>query len=97
MPNAETVTILPDTLYHILPDQRIWRKPERIETLLLNVVEVRTARERRRDALSQWQEGERQLHGYAIIGPDGSLYTMHVIRDSEFRRRRQRGQGLWPT
>ena len=47
LPNGQMVEITLDDLYHLMVDDRILRKPERIELLLRNVFELREAREGR--------------------------------------------------
>ncbi|MBI4507009.1 MAG: hypothetical protein HY691_15875 [Chloroflexi bacterium] len=96
MPNGQTAIISLDTLYHLLADHRIWRKPDRILALLPHVFEVRTASLRRWRALSQWEEGDQVLSGYAMFDPDGRLRTLHVVRPRELRRMQRQGERLWP-
>ncbi len=86
LPTGEMVRITLDDLYHLLIDDRISRKPERIELILKTVFEVRQAREGRRRLLSAWKEDERHLFGFAILDPDSRVRTMHVIAERDLRK-----------
>ncbi len=94
MPNGEVVSISLDDLYHLLVDNRIWRKPERIERILQGVYELRATREGRRRALSRWDEEGRSLVGYAIISGDSHAWTMHIIAERDLRKYRDE-ELLW--
>lgn len=96
LPNREYVTIPEDSLYHMLLDHRLWRMPRRIESILLGILTIRTGFYGRRRALSQWQEGEVSLSGYAIIDQEGVVRTAHLVRPAEFRRQLNLGEHLWP-
>lgn|GEM_PF-1412390 len=86
LPTGEMVRITLDDLYHLLVDDRILRKPERIELILLSIFEIRQARQSRRRVLSAWQEGERHLFGFAILDSDSRVRTMHVIDERDLRK-----------
>ncbi|MBX6770872.1 MAG: hypothetical protein IRY83_04050 [Chloroflexi bacterium] len=94
MPNGEVVSISLDDLYHLLVDNRIWRKPERIERILHGVYELRATREGRRRALSRWDEEGQSLVGYAIISGDSHAWTMHIIAERDLRKYRDE-ELLW--
>ncbi len=94
MPNGEVVSISLDDLYHLLVDNRIWRKPERIERILQGVYELRATREGRRRALSRWDEDGQSLVGYAIITRDRHAWTMHIIAERDLRKYRDE-ELLW--
>lgn len=96
LPNGETAHVTLGDLYHVIIDDRIWRHPERIERILQGIIEIRTARQERRRALSRWQEDGLQLFGYAILEPDGRVRTLHVVVPSEFRRQQRQGERRWP-
>jgi hypothetical protein len=95
MPNGELALIELSDLYHLLVDPRIWRRPERIERLLLGIFEIRAADLGRRQALSSWEEDERVLSGYAILLHDGRVWAAHVIDERRRQRMRRKGQVLW--
>lgn len=95
MPNGETAIITLNDLYHVIVDDRIWRKVYRIERLLLGVFEIRTARLGRRVALSQWEEAGKVLFGRAILDVDSSVRSMHLIDARKLRRERAVGDLLW--
>ncbi len=97
MPNGEIARVELLDLYHLIVDDRIRRKPERIERLLRGVFEIREAQHGRRRALSRWHEGESPLLGYAILEPDGRVRTMHLIGDRELRRSRRKERLLWTS
>lgn len=86
LPTGEMVQITLDDLYHLLVDDRILRKPERIELMLLGIFAIRQARRSRRRLLSSWQEGERRVFGFAILDPDSRVRTMHVIDERDLRK-----------
>ena len=73
MPNGEMALITLDDLYHLLVDDRIWRKLYRIERVLLNVFEIRTGKTNRRVGLSRWNEGDASLLGYVVLTPESRV------------------------
>jgi hypothetical protein len=95
MPNGETARIQLSDLYHLIVDQRIWRKPERIERILAGVIAIHEGDRGRRQAFSRWEEADVVLLGYAILEPDGRVRTMHLIDERRFERRRRRARLLW--
>jgi len=95
IPNGETAQVTLNDLYHLIVDDRIWRKPERIELLLRGVYEVRQAKLGRRRVLSRWQEGQREQRGFAIMDVNGRVWTMHLINERDLRRY-SREEVLWP-
>jgi hypothetical protein len=95
LPTGEIARIELADLYHLIVDSRIWRKPERIERLLRGVFEIRQAERDRRRALSTWDEDGVVLLGYAILGPDGKVWTMHLIGNREVRRSRRKERLIW--
>lgn len=96
MPNGELATVALTDFYHLIQDNRIWRKPERIELLLRNVFEIRTARVDRHRALSDWHEDGRETTGYGILTLGGDLISIHLVDERELRRLRRQGERLWP-
>lgn len=96
MPNGEHVSIALSDLYHLLRDDRVWRKPYRIGELLRNVYQIRSVREDRRRALAIWQEGTGAIFGYAILTEGNHLVTLHIVSEREVRRFGRQGVQLWP-
>lgn len=94
LPNGETARIMLDDLYHLIVDDRIWRKLYRIERILVGIFEIRTA-DNRRIAFSRWNEGDQSLIGYAILTPESRVWTMHLIDERGLRRLRRRGELIW--
>lgn len=88
LPNGAVARITLDDLYHLMVDDRILRKPDRIERVLRNIYELRRAMEGRQRALSTWQEDGRQLFGFAIIEPDYRIRTLHIIDRRDLRKYR---------
>ncbi|HZR99522.1 MAG TPA: hypothetical protein VFE37_12490 [Chloroflexota bacterium] len=95
MPNGELAHVELSDLYHLLVDDRIWRKPERIERVLASVFEIREAHSGRRKALSRWTEDAVQLFGYAILEPDSRVRTIHLLDQRGERKHRRKGRVLW--
>ncbi|HHY95483.1 MAG TPA: hypothetical protein GX513_10825 [Firmicutes bacterium] len=95
LPNGERLQITLLDLYHAIVDPMIWRRPERIESLLLGIFEIREGEHGRRVALSRWKEDEQERVGYAILGEEGGLRTLHVVDEKRIRREMRRGQVLW--
>jgi hypothetical protein len=95
MPNGETARIEPDDLYHLIVDERIWRKPERIERVLAGVIAIHEAASGRRRAFSRWDEDGTTLLGYAILEPNSRVRTMHLLDAKRFERRRRKARLLW--
>lgn len=95
MPNGERVTITERSLYHVLSDERLRRRPERIAQLLAGVFELRTANFGRRRGLSEWYENEALRYGFAILDSDGHLRTMHLIDARTMRKKSRQGERLW--
>lgn len=95
MPNGETAQITLSDLYHLIVDQRIWRKPERIGRLLAGVIAIHEADFGRRKALSRWTENAIQLFGYAILEPDSRVRTIHLLDERGERKHRRGGGVLW--
>jgi hypothetical protein len=95
MPNGETARIELSDLHHLLVDSRIWRRPERIEHLLLGIFEIRQADLGRRRAVSQWEEGEKPIQGYAILLHDGRVWAAHVVDERRLARLRRKERLLW--
>lgn len=95
MPNGETVTVTYGDLMHAIVDNRIWRKPWRIEIVLSGVYEIRSAERDQRYGLSRWVEGGRDLVGYAILTPVSQLKTIHVVVPRKIRKIQRERQLLW--
>jgi hypothetical protein len=95
MPNGETARIELADLYHLIVDQRIWRKPERIERILAGVIAIHEAELGRRQAFSRWEEDGVVLLAYAILEVDSRVRTMHLIDARRFERRRRKARQLW--
>ncbi|MCL4369915.1 MAG: hypothetical protein M1380_03275 [Chloroflexi bacterium] len=95
MPNGETVGITVDDVYHVIVDPRIGRKPQRIEQILASVVEIRSSERGRRLACSRWHEAGKVVVGYAILGNEGGLVTLHVSSERKLVRMLRRGDLLW--
>ena len=96
MPNGETVSIALTDIYHLLLDNRVLRKPERIELLLSNVFQIRSGEVDRRRALGRWPEEAGTIGGYAILTDGSHLVTLHIVTNSELRRLGRKGDLLWP-
>jgi hypothetical protein len=94
MPDGRAARVSLDDLYHLMVDDRILRKPERITLILRGVFELRRARHERIRALSTWEEDGRQFYGFAIIEVDQSVRTMHVIDRRDLRKYRNEAV-LW--
>src|SRR5581483_2277839 len=82
-------------LYHLIVNQRIWRKPERIERILAGVIAIHEADLGRRQAFSRWEEDGAVLLGYAILEPDSRVRTMHLVDARRFERRRRKARLPW--
>lgn len=95
LPNGERIEIWESDLFHILQDDRLLRRPERIERILHHITEIRTARMGRRRGLSSWVEGDITLYGYAILDIDQRVRTMHVIDERKARKQARQGERLW--
>ncbi|HEY7065600.1 MAG TPA: hypothetical protein VII06_29265 [Chloroflexota bacterium] len=95
MPNGELARIELSDLHHLIVDERIWRQPERIERILIGIFEIREAEFGRRRALSNWQEGEQVLRGYAILLPEGRVWAAHVVDERRLQRMRRKERLLW--
>ncbi len=96
IPNGERITIRLDDLYHVIVDHRIWRKPQRIEQMLLGIFEIRTGREGRRIALSRWGEQvDVSLYGSIVLESDSGIRSLHVVDDKRIRREMKKGVLLW--
>ena len=89
LPSGDAAQITLDDLYHLMVDDRILRKPERILQVAQGVFEIRQAKGERRRILSSWVEGEQSLYGFAIIEPDGRIRTMHVVGYNDLRKYRK--------
>ena len=89
LPSGDVVQITLDDLYHLMVDDRILRRPERIEQVVQEAFEIRQAKGERRRVLSSWVEGEQSLYGFAIIEPDGRIRTMHVVGYNDLRKYRK--------
>ena len=95
MPNGELVSITLDDVRHLIVDHRIARHPERIERLLHNVFEIRTAPLQRRLILSRWFESGQEVIGYGILTPEGGVRSMHIVDQRRLRRLMRSGDLLW--
>lgn len=95
LPTGARAVIALSDLYHVIVDDRIRRKPERIEHMLLGVFEVRTTELERRIALTRWTEEEQILVGLIILEPDNRLRSLHVVDDKRIRREQNKGIVLW--
>jgi hypothetical protein len=96
MPNGEMVRLERSDLYHVLVDDRVWRHPERIETALSNVFEIRRAHGDRRQAFSRWREPEGERLASIILQPDNRVWSFHLIDERRLRRyARKGGEVLW--
>ncbi|MBI2321353.1 MAG: hypothetical protein HYU88_04490 [Chloroflexi bacterium] len=94
--NGESAFVTENDLYHVLVDDRILRKPERIRSILANILELRAAKRGRRMGLSRWDESGITAWGYVILEPDGSVRTMHVLDERGMRKKTRRGERIWP-
>ncbi len=95
MPNNETAVIALDDLYHVIVDPRIWRHLERIELMLVEIFQIRSAKYGRRIALTRWEENNQQLVGYVILEAGNRLWSVHVVDEKRLRREERRGNLLW--
>ncbi len=95
LPNGERIVVTLRDLHHVIVDDRISRKPERIEWALLGVFEMRPGRLDRRVALSQWQEGVKSLFGMVVIERDNTLRSLHLVDEKRLRREMRKGELLW--
>lgn len=94
MPNGERVFVSERDLHHLLLEDRVLRKPERIERLLRGIYEIRTTHSNRSVGLSQWSEGARTIDGYAIL-EEGHLWTAHIVDRRKLRKLARQGDLLW--
>jgi hypothetical protein len=95
LPDGEMAVIALDDLYHLIVDNRIWRKLWRIELLLRGIFEIRTALQGRRTGFSTWQEDETILSGYVILEQDNRVRAMHLVDEKRLRREMRKGELLW--
>jgi len=95
IPGGQNALVLLDDLYHIIIDDRLLRRPERIEHLIRGAFEIHATRHGRRRVLGAWREEGRRIVGFAIIDEDGRVRSMHVIDERDLRKY-QREQMLWP-
>jgi hypothetical protein len=96
MPNGERVAVTRDDLHHAIVDQRILRRPDRIELALRSVFEIREADAGRRLGFSRWTEEEGDRLAALIIDVDGGLRGIHLVDERRMRRYRRRpGSVLW--
>lgn len=96
MPNRETVQITLDDLYHAIVDPRILRHPERIESAITHIYEIRASYGRRREAYSKWFEGEAQELAVVILEAENRLWSVHLIDEDRLKRyTRKAGEVLW--
>ncbi len=94
MSNGERASVSYRDLHHVLRDNRILRKPYRIERVLAGVFEIRTADVGRWMGLSRWEEEEPRC-GYVILEPNFQVWTMHIIDERALRKKARRGELLW--
>jgi hypothetical protein len=95
LPNGERAVITLDDLYHVMVDQRVGRKPQRIEQMLRSIFEIRSTDRGRRVAFSRWAEDGKSLVGVIILEANGRLRTLHVVEERRLRRAMQKGDLLW--
>ncbi|HKP54146.1 MAG TPA: hypothetical protein VJ183_16025 [Chloroflexia bacterium] len=95
IPNGELIIITLRDLHHVLVDDRIWRKPERIEQALLGIFEIRPGRLGRRVALSRWMEDDKSLFGMILIEVDNTLRSLHLVDSRRLSREMRKGEALW--
>ncbi len=96
MPNGETVRVTRGDLYHAIIDPRVWRHPERIETALRNVFEIRASYGDRKMAFAKWVEDGSERLAVAIITPEYTLQALHLIDERRLRRyMRREGETIW--
>ena len=84
-----------DDLYHVIVDNRIWRKPWRIELLLRGIYEIHTAVQGRRTGFSTWQEDETTLLAYVILDQNNRVRAMHLVDEKRLRREMRKGELVW--
>jgi hypothetical protein len=95
LPNGERAVITLDDLYHVIVDERIARKPERIERILRSIFEIRSADLGRRAAFSSWAEDGKSFVAAIILEANGRLRTLHVVDERRLRRAMHKGELLW--
>lgn len=97
LPTGARATLSAWDCDHILRvDPRIRRKPDRLRNVLEHVFELRQTYNNRVRGLSRWQEGDQEVYGFVILGPEHQIITMHLIRRSELSRLSRQGIQLWP-
>ncbi|MDA8187278.1 MAG: hypothetical protein M0T85_03950 [Dehalococcoidales bacterium] len=89
LPSGDAAQITLDDLYHLMVDDRILRKPERILQIVQGTFEIRQAKGERRRVPSSWVEEGHSLYGFAIIEPDGRIRTMHIVGYNDLRKYRK--------
>jgi len=77
-------------------DDRIGRVPERIESALRNVFEVRGTSGGRRQAFARWREADGREQLASLILAGNRLLSMHLVdRQRVERYQRRGGEILW--
>jgi hypothetical protein len=98
LPNGELVFVRLADLYHLIVDARIWRQPQRIESALTSLFEIRVAGQSRRLGLSAWRESEGERWAMVIIDWDQSVRALHLIDERRIRRyQRTHGEVTWKS
>lgn len=95
MPNGERATISYRDLHHVLRDDRILRKPFRIQRVFAGLFEVRGAQKGRQMGLSQSEEDGEAKYGYVILDADHKVRTMHIVDERGLRKKARQGELLW--
>lgn len=95
IPNGETAVITLDDIYHVIVDNRIWRKPYRIEAALRGVFEIHTAEYGRRQCFSRWEEVDATQVGLVILEANSRLKSLHLVDERRLRKQMRHGGLLW--
>lgn len=82
-------------LYHVIIDDRILRRPDRIRRILEGVFEICTSQNMRRVALSTWDEEGRIMNGIVVLDPDNHVRTMPVVDARKIRKEQRKGDLIW--
>jgi len=96
-PRESKITVTLSDLYHAIVDPRVWRHPERIKTALKSVVEIV---ESRIDPayevwICRWREDGKEITAIAVIAPNRTLKTFHIIDDKRIKRFKKGVKVLW--
>jgi len=83
-------------VFHVIVDERIWRKPERIISAIQGVFEIRSAQGGRRQAFSRWQEPDGERLASIVLAVGNRLRSRHLINERRMRRYIRQGSAvLW--